>query len=701
MTLVHAALALALCAGAASAQSFNIDFNNASGAGSGVPDPAFGGPASQPGIWNSVGANSSGTVSLARLNGATATATLTRATNGAFGGGNSGNTTGDYERLLDDYQEIVDGTMTFTFNNLEAGMYAIFTCAADPLTSANRTTVGVASAAAGCQASQSTGGALAFNAFRAGVTHSVHTKYVGSGQPLTVTISDGFNSSGIISGMQLVKLGGTSARMRIYVDSTAPGIGGQTHDGGSWTGAFLDMQEALAIAQLGGGYHFEIWTASGFYKPTSGTDRSATFSIPSGLELYGGFAGTEVDLSERTNPLGHLTYLSGAIGGSASTDNSYTVVTLPSPTADTLIDGFFIASANNDGTGHGGGMVIDGGLGPTIRNCDFTTNKASLGGGAVYLHSASAIIAGCTFYNNDVTNGVGGAIESVGPVDSTATIQNSRFLGNSALGDGGAIYTNFVYADLANCFFSGNAAGAEGGAIKSAGDVQHLTVTNCTLSKNSAGSNSGGIYVSTGMDITMNNSILWGNTGGLGGAINNQQISVVTAHGSTLSGAFNTVEGLNASPRFVDADGPDNIAGTFDDDCRLQQSSPCIDAGDASALPMDIGDADGDGVYNEALPLDLSGQTRRVNILSVPDTGPGAAPVVDRGCYEFQLSEWCYANCDNSATAPMLNVQDFSCFLNKFAAGDAYANCDNSTTAPTLNVQDFSCFLNRFAAGCS
>ena len=61
----------------------------------------------------------------------------------------------------------------------------------------------------------------------------------------------------------------------------------------------------------------------------------------------------------------------------------------------------------------------------------------------------------------------------------------------------------------------------------------------------------------------------------------------------------------------------------------------------------------------------------------------------------------CYANCDGSTTAPALNVLDFACFLNKFAAGDTYANCDNSTIPPTLNVLDFACFLNRFAAGCS
>jgi hypothetical protein len=61
----------------------------------------------------------------------------------------------------------------------------------------------------------------------------------------------------------------------------------------------------------------------------------------------------------------------------------------------------------------------------------------------------------------------------------------------------------------------------------------------------------------------------------------------------------------------------------------------------------------------------------------------------------------CYANCDASTTPPVLNVLDFSCFLNRFAAGDTYANCDGSTTAPVLNVLDFACFLNRFAAGCS
>jgi serine protease AprX len=72
-------------------------------------------------------------------------------------------------------------------------------------------------------------------------------------------------------------------------------------------------------------------------------------------------------------------------------------------------------------------------------------------------------------------------------------------------------------------------------------------------------------------------------------------------------------------------------------------------------------------------------------------------------------SQTCYANCDGSTTAPVLNVDDFSCFINAFAAAQAlsheqqvasYANCDGSTVAPALNVDDFSCFINAFAQGC-
>jgi len=60
----------------------------------------------------------------------------------------------------------------------------------------------------------------------------------------------------------------------------------------------------------------------------------------------------------------------------------------------------------------------------------------------------------------------------------------------------------------------------------------------------------------------------------------------------------------------------------------------------------------------------------------------------------------CYANCDGSNIPPILNVSDFICFQQKFAAGDPYANCDGSTIPPVLNVSDFICFQQKFAQGC-
>jgi hypothetical protein len=77
-------------------------------------------------------------------------------------------------------------------------------------------------------------------------------------------------------------------------------------------------------------------------------------------------------------------------------------------------------------------------------------------------------------------------------------------------------------------------------------------------------------------------------------------------------------------------------------------------------------------------------------------TGKSAPTVMDAASITLP----CYANCDGSTIAPVLNVQDFACFLNAFAANDPYANCDGSTVVPVLNVQDFACFLNKFAQGC-
>jgi probable HAF family extracellular repeat protein len=83
-----------------------------------------------------------------------------------------------------------------------------------------------------------------------------------------------------------------------------------------------------------------------------------------------------------------------------------------------------------------------------------------------------------------------------------------------------------------------------------------------------------------------------------------------------------------------------------------------------------------------------------------PADGHAQAWVVHLGSPIWTPPVSCYANCDNSQATPRLNFQDFSCFLQRFVAGDSYANCDHSVAPPVLNVQDFSCFLQKFAAGC-
>jgi hypothetical protein len=94
-----------------------------------------------------------------------------------------------------------------------------------------------------------------------------------------------------------------------------------------------------------------------------------------------------------------------------------------------------------------------------------------------------------------------------------------------------------------------------------------------------------------------------------------------------------------------------------------------------------------------------------------PATAAGQPNSISGGAWvpDPNFTAACYANCDNSSVAPVLNAGDFTCFLNSFNAAQslsaaqqltAYSNCDQSTTPPVLNAGDFTCFLTRFRAGC-
>lgn len=218
-----------------------------------------------------------------------------------------------------------------------------------------------------------------------------------------------------------------------YVDGTG---GDEAHGGtGGWGDALLSITNALTKAVAPA----EIWVKAGVYKPAADGNRTKSFTLKNGVDLYGGFAGTETLRNSRdwTN---NATILCGDIGTPGDmTDNSYHVVV----GATARFDGFFVRNGRANGTGanlFGGGMYTSGAY-PITANCIFTNNMAGTGGrgGGVYWDQgayASCQVGwyNCIFANNEI---------------STLSTASS----------GGGLYANFytnVLGSISNCLFSGN-----------------------------------------------------------------------------------------------------------------------------------------------------------------------------------------------------------------------------------------------------
>ncbi|MEN6579996.1 MAG: hypothetical protein ABFD05_05115 [Anaerolineaceae bacterium] len=356
-------------------------------------------------------------------------------------------------------------------------------------------------------------------------------------------------------------------------------------DCSSWSNA-CTLQTALIQAVPGD----EIWVAGGVYYP--GTNREDSFLMESGVQVYGGFAGTETQLEERdwfANP----TVLSGDIDhNDINTDNNFLAETpndiqganayhlLVGSGADAtaVFDGFILNAGQADGTtlyhNNGAGVYLTLGN-PTLNNLVISANTASGQGGAIY---------------NDRSN---------------ATLSNLAVRGNQVTGyghPGGGMFNHSGSPILSNVLFSGNYAYYAAGLYTDGGNP---SLINVTFSGNRTDYNAT-MHVAGGAP-TLVNTIFWGNNNTISGGTPTVTYSIVQ-NGYTGEG------NLDVDPLFVDARSYGE-APTTAGDYRLQYNSPAIEVGNNSPVT--------------AL-TDLDNNPRLV------DGNGDASTVVDLGVYEWQ-----------------------------------------------------------------
>jgi hypothetical protein len=444
----------------------------------------------------------------------------------------------------------------------------------------------------------------------------------------------------------------------LYVDVNTP----DNNDGSSWAKAYKYLQDALADASSSGDVN-EIWVAQGIYRPDETTndpcgtgDRTATFQLINGVALRGGYDGyDQADPNTRAIEA-YETILSGDLNRdddpnfANNNENSYHVVTGSNTDANAILDGFAIRGGNaNNSTlfpnDTGGGMLNLTGS-PTVKNCTFSENYAlTMGGGMYNRQGSSPTVTNCTFVENKSDDDGGGMRNYINshPVisscrfinnvcfeegggmgnrkNSNPLITDCIFVGNTAAGGGGidsqvGKATPTGVPIVINCIFTSNSA-IEGGGIRN--NDPNLSATNCTFSSN----------IGSGMNNrdctpTVTNCILWANTGG---SFDGYGTPIVTF--SNVEGGYVGTGNINTDPLFVDPNGPDGIIGTEDDNLRLSPDSPCIDAGDNTAVQADSIDLDNDGNTVEPIPYDHNGRDRFV------DGDCNGVDIIDMGAYEF------------------------------------------------------------------
>ncbi|MBD2705246.1 beta-propeller fold lactonase family protein [Spirosoma sp. BT702] len=427
----------------------------------------------------------------------------------------------------------------------------------------------------------------------------------------------------LASWLVMVSLSASMAQTTIYVRVDGPSA--TTATATSWATALSGTALQGALASAPAGTRFLI--GAGLYKPTSTTARTVSFSIASGVQVYGGYAGSGSTPDTRT-AFPSSTTLSGNIGSESNKDdNSYHVVTFRNVSDQTRLDGIVITGGNcNVVTGdvltYGGGILNDGsGTGnsskPTLVNLIVVGNSGNYGGGlANYARvggNSSSSLTNVSFLNNLAA--VGGGMLNEGLVGgiSSPILTNVSFTTNTATTGGGGIYNQGSDGNsspvLTNVSFLANSALAGGGMFNDGFQNNCSPVlTNVSFLGNSASSsnlaNNGGAIYNERATPTLVNGILFGN--GAGSQITNAGNPPVTARYTLFEQG---VTGYTTDPTNLTTTTSPFVSAT---DLRLRAGAEAINSGDNTAYIAAGGPL-----------LDLAGNPRRLG-------------TIDRGAYEYQ-----------------------------------------------------------------
>jgi len=333
---------------------------------------------------------------------------------------------------------------------------------------------------------------------------------------------------------------------------------GATGNGSSWTNALGEAADAVKAArELTAGTITQIWVAGGTYYPlyrvdnlsgTNPTDRNNAFVLVNNVKMYGGFAGTETQLTQRDLTLtANASILSGdysnndVISGIGSTltitnndENAYHVVmgvgvsAANAITNTTVLDGFTIRGGNANMAGTikiiGSNKFVPnnvaGGMynyfsSPIVSNIVIVGNVAGIRGGGMYNDTSSPTITNFTISKNISEQGAGMQNDKS---QSKPYLSNGIVNGNSARGgtsEGGGGINNFAATPtLIDVEISENHTTKLGGGIKN--NTGTTILTNVVIKGNFA--KDGGGFYSTDTDDVVTNCVISDNTAeGLGG----------------------------------------------------------------------------------------------------------------------------------------------------------------------------------------